>query len=107
MSNNPSNNNHNTEQPTTVTGICQFQNCNTPLSLPFPPVVQAHHPTADALIVPHTKGISCPRCNTYYSLAVVNYQLAIALVPDAKPILNEDNLIEPASNLIGFPRSKT
>jgi len=96
------NNPQNQEMPTTVTGFCNDPLCNTPLTLPFPPILAVHHAIIDIISIPHTKGVHCPKCGLYHSIAIVNYSLQIGLVKDEKPKLNEDSLITPVTNILPF-----
>jgi hypothetical protein len=99
MQDNPNNNQPIINSPTTLESQCP---CGAKLQMPFPPIVVINHVLLSAIEVPHTKGTTCPQCNQYYAPAIVNYQLAIGLAPADKPILNDDTLIVPATNVVPF-----
>lgn len=101
-------NNNNQPQPTAPTileGFCNNPSCKTPFTLAFPPIVIAHHPTVDILTIPHTKGITCPNCGQYHSIALLNYQIMLGIVKDEKPFLNEEPLVQPYSNIVPFTKN--
>lgn len=98
------NTNSHPQNPTSVDGICP--QCQSPLTLPFPPIVFFHHVTVDMISIPHTQGVTC-RCGLYYNIVVVNIAVNLGLMAQEKPVLNEDKLVQPVSNLIPFKSNRT
>ena len=79
--------------PTEVKGFCN--NCKTPLSLPFPPIVVNESVVVSAILIPHSQGVHCSNCSTYHNIAVQPTRLDLFLVAMDKPNLNEDKKIVP------------
>lgn len=80
--------------PTHINGKCA--NCGYKLSLPFPMMPIFNHQVASSVVIPHSKGIICLKCGVYHNIAIMEFNVALAIVPmERLENNNEESLIIP------------
>lgn len=89
--------------PTHIQGQCG--NCGYKLSLPFPIMPIFNHQVASSVVIPHSKGIECRKCGIYHNIAVIGFNVQLAIVPmERLPQNNEESLIVPVHGKLPGPQ---
>lgn len=91
------------ELPTHIQGQCS--RCGWKISLPFPIMPIFNHQVASSVVIPHSKGITCIKCGTYHNIAVIGFNVQLAIVPmEQLPNNNEESRIIPFHGKLPGPQ---
>ncbi len=85
--------------PKVVSGECPT--CKGYIEVAAPDIIIFNDVLTSVVSVPHTQGIVCLGCGTYYALYIMGCQLNMALAPGQKPEA-EDNKVIPFAAIPGL-----